>query len=90
MSTSFAPIYALLAGTAIALLAALVILSLRNLLRRRVTCPVQGTVADIVVEEHRRTPWDRQPQLDVVRCSLVRGDVVTCAKGCLTCHALDA
>ncbi|MBM4342583.1 MAG: hypothetical protein FJ100_04310 [Deltaproteobacteria bacterium] len=90
MSGTFTPIYALLTGTAIALVAALVILSLRNLLRRRVQCPVQGAHADIVVEEHRKTPWDRNPQLDVVRCSLMQGDAVTCAKGCLGCHTVDA
>ena len=85
MSSSFAPVYALLAGTAIALIAALAILSLRNLLRRRVQCPVQGAAADIVVEEQRKTPWDRHTQRDVVRCSLLQGDKVSCAKGCLAC-----
>lgn len=90
MHGSFAPAYALLTGTAIALLAALVILSLRNLLRRHVQCPAKMQPADVVLEEVKRTPWDRSPKVDVVGCSLLPAGQVTCAKGCLGCAMVDA
>ncbi|MBI5610961.1 MAG: hypothetical protein HY902_18965 [Deltaproteobacteria bacterium] len=85
MDGSFVPFYALAVTTFVVLLVALFLAASKILFQQRVNCPADGRPADVLFEQSKRSPWAKAGTLDVVQCSLLPGEKVTCAKGCLGC-----
>jgi len=90
MDGSFVPFYALAAATFVALLVALFMAASKLLFQQRVSCPADGRAADVLFERSKSSPWAKDGTLDVVQCSLLPGEKVTCAKGCLGCGKAGA
>ncbi len=90
MDGSFVPFYALAAATFVALAVALFTAASKILFQQRVNCPADGRAADVLFEKSKTSPWAKEGTVDVVQCSLLPGEKVNCAKGCLGCGKSNA